>query len=295
LLKSILPIMNETIAQRQITVAGLTIEYLTAGEGAPLLLLHGVGDSAQTWELTIPILARTHRVYAPSLPGFGMSAKEGSDFSPEFFTSFVTTFLDALELKQVAIAGNSLGGLIAMRLALESPDRVNALVLIDSAGLGRDITPALRLLTLPGMEKLVSTLYQTKIGSKIWAYAVSSLLFANPTQVTPDWRDRLQRMARDPGYLKATVGAVKGGSTIAGQRDREILLDRLPQLTMPTLIIWGKSDRIVPARHAHFANSRLKQGQLVLLDCGHVPQLEQPDRFAEVVVQFLNNAAVLSH
>ncbi|NJK47607.1 alpha/beta fold hydrolase [Candidatus Gracilibacteria bacterium] len=286
--------MNETIAQRQITVAGLPIEYLTAGEGAPLLLLHGVGDSAQTWELIIPILARTHRVYAPSLPGFGMSAKETSDYSPEFYTSFIADFLDALELKQVAIAGNSLGGLIAMRLAFESPSRVSALVLIDSAGLGRDITLALRLLTLPGMEKLTSTLYQTKIGAKVWAYAVSSLLFANPTQVLPDWRDRLQNMARNPGYLKATVGAVRGGSTIVGQRDREILLDRLPNLAMPTLIIWGTRDRIVPAHQAHLANARLKQGQLVLLDCGHVPQLEKPESVAEVLVQFLNTTAVLS-
>jgi pimeloyl-ACP methyl ester carboxylesterase len=289
-----LPTMNKTIAQRQITVAGLPIEYLTAGEGDPLLLLHGVGDSAQTWELIIPTLARTHRVYAPSLPGFGMSAKDTSDYSPEFFTSFVTAFLDALKLKQVAIAGNSLGGLIAMRLALESPSRVSALVLIDSAGLGRDITLALRLLTLPGMEKLASTLYQTKIGAKVWAYAVSSLLFANPTQVFPDWRDRLQKMARDPDYLKATVGAVRGGSTIVGQRDREILLDRLPDLAMPTLIFWGIRDRIVPVRQAHLANARLKQGKLVLLDCGHVPQLEKPESFAEVLVQFLDETAVLS-
>ena len=287
--------MNETIAQQQVTVAGLQTEYLTAGEGAPLLLLHGVGDSAYSWQRVIPTLARTHRIYAPSLPGFGMSSKQVSDYSPEFFTSFVTAFLDELALREVAIVGNSLGGLVATRFALAYPKRVSALVLIDSAGMGRHLTFAMRLLTLPGMDKLVSVLGQTKLGAKLWSLSVTSLLFANPTQAPRDWFDRLNRMARDPGYLKATVEAVKGGNTLAGQRDREIMLEQLPRLTMPTLLIWGECDRIVPAHQARQASARLTRGQLVLLpNCGHVPQLEQPNRVEEVLSQFLKDAAVLS-
>lgn len=282
------------IAQPRVAVADsqvvLPTEYLMAGEGPPLLLLHGLGDSAHSWQWVMPTLARTHRVYAPSLPGFGASAKPAIDYSPEFFTSFVAAFLDALGLEHVGIVGNSLGGLIAMRLALVAPNRVNALALIDSAGLGRDLTLAMRLLTLPGMDKLVTSFCRTRPGAWLWAMGVSTLIFARPTQVPRTWRDRLYRMARDPGYLKATVATLKSESTLAGQRDREILLDRLPNLTIPTLLIWGVRDRIIPARHAQTAIARLARGQLELLsNCGHAPQVEQPDSLAGVLSQFFNS------
>lgn len=110
-------------------VEGLTTRYLTAGEdreGPPLLLLHGVGDNALDWQWVMPHLARTHRVYALDLPGSGGSAKPAADYSPAFFTRFVAAFLDSLGLERVAVVGNSLGGLLGLRLALSKPEHVTA-------------------------------------------------------------------------------------------------------------------------------------------------------------------------
>lgn len=291
--------MSEIFTQQRVTVSSsqgeLSIEYLTAGEGTPLLLLHGVGDSAYSWQWIIPILASNHRIYAPSLPGFGMSTKGLAEYSPEFFASFITAFLDTLGLEKVSIVGNSLGGLVALRFALAAPKRVAALTLIDSAGLGREISLAMRLLTLPGMGKITATLYRTSIGARLWSLAMAMLLFANPTKVPRVWLERLNQMARDPNYLEATVATVKSGNTLAGQKEHEILLDQLSRLTMPTLVIWGESDRLVPSRQAQAASTRLAQGKVVVLpNCGHVPQLEQPERVGEILSEFLRDAVVLT-
>src|SRR5918911_1073712 len=136
------------IDQQNIDVGELPVRYLMAGEGPPLVLLHALGESALDWRWVLPDLARTHRVYAPDLPGFGRSAKPVADYSPAFFTHFISYYLDALGIERAAVAGNSLGSLVALRLALSEPARVSALSLIDSAGLGQEVTYALRVPTL---------------------------------------------------------------------------------------------------------------------------------------------------
>lgn len=142
------------VEERRIEVDGLSTRYLEAGEGPPLVLLHALGESALNWRWVLPDLSRTHRVYAPDFPGFGGSGKPAADYSPDFFARFVAAFLDALGVGRAALAGNSLGGLVALRLALSDPQRVGSLALIDSAGLGREVTYALRLPTLPGYGEL---------------------------------------------------------------------------------------------------------------------------------------------
>src|ERR671933_2508314 len=108
-----------TVQEQEIEAEGLPARYLTAGEGPPLLLLHGVGDNALDWRWVMPALARRYRVYAPDLPGSGGSAKPDADYSPAFFTRFVAAFLDALGVdRAAAVVGNSLGGLVGLRLAL---------------------------------------------------------------------------------------------------------------------------------------------------------------------------------
>src|ERR671929_1807161 len=133
------------VQEQEIEVQGVLTRYLTAGEGAPLVLLHGVGDNALDWRWVMPILARDHRVYAPDLPGSGASAKPAADrYSPAFFEHFVGAFLDALGADRAAVVGNSAGGLAGLRFALSEPERVRALGLVAGAGLGRRVNPALR-------------------------------------------------------------------------------------------------------------------------------------------------------
>ena len=134
--------VNAAVEAQNVEIDGLSIRYLAAGEGPPLVLLHGAGDNSLDWRWVLPALARKHRVYAPDLPGSPDSARPAADYSPAFFERFAVGFLAALGKGRATLVGNSLGGLIALRLALSEPARVRALVLADSAGLGSAVHPA---------------------------------------------------------------------------------------------------------------------------------------------------------
>ncbi len=125
--------MNAAAEERNVEVDELPTRYLEAGTGPPLVLLHGAGDNSLDWQWVMPALAATHRVFAPDLPGSPDSARPAADYSPAFFERFVA----ALDIGRATFVGNSLGGLISLRLALSDSTRVRALVLVDSAGLGR--------------------------------------------------------------------------------------------------------------------------------------------------------------
>ena len=278
------------IDEQNIDVGKLPVRYLMAGEGPPLVLLHALGESALDWRWVLPDLARTHRVYAPDLPGFGYSAKPSTEYSPAFFARFVGAYLDALGLERTALVGNSLGGLIALRLALSEPARVSALSLVSSAGLGRAVTYALRLLTLPGYGEAAVAWAKTPLGAAQRAGLRVPLLFARPKRVPDEWITEQRRLAQLAGFTEATISALRAHVDMGGQR--EVLADQLPHLAMSTLIIWGKRDRVFPYSQAQKALSRLRQGFLELIpDCGHLPQLEQPDRFAAILGQFLDGQA----
>jgi 4,5:9,10-diseco-3-hydroxy-5,9,17-trioxoandrosta-1(10),2-diene-4-oate hydrolase len=251
-----------------------------------LVLLHALGESAQDWRWVLPELARTHRVYAPDLPGFGDSTKPVADYSPSFFARFVTAFLDVLKVERTVIAGNSLGGLIALHLALSEPSRVEVLGLIDSAGLGQEVNYALRQPTLPGQGELAVILGKTPLGATVRTWLRVPLLFARPNRVPTEWFEEQQRLTQLPGFLEAVVAALRAQVNFEGQR--EVLLEQLPQLQMPTLVIWGASDRIFPKSQAQEAIARLKQGSLeIIADCGHLPHIERPGDFVAALGVFL--------
>jgi 4,5:9,10-diseco-3-hydroxy-5,9,17-trioxoandrosta-1(10),2-diene-4-oate hydrolase len=233
----------------------------------------------------LPALARSHSVYAPDLPGFGDSAKPLVDYSPAFFTRFISGYLDALGIERAAVAGNSLGGLVALRLALSEPERVSALGLIDSAGLGRAITYALRAPILPGYGELTITWSRTPPGASQRAWLRIPLLFARSGSVPSEWIKEQYRLAQQPGFLEAVLAALRAQVDLRGQR--EVLVDRLPGLEMPTLVIWGASDRVFPVSQAREA-ARLTEGSLALIPaCGHLPHVERPDRFVSALGRFL--------
>jgi pimeloyl-ACP methyl ester carboxylesterase len=280
------------VAEEQNTeVEGLPTHYLSAGTtGPPLVLLHGVGDNAFDWWWVMPTLARTHRVYAPDLPGSGGSAKPLDDYSPAFFTRFVAAFLDVLGVDRAAVVGNSLGGLVGLRLALAEPERVMALGLVSSAGLGREVTYALRALTLPGYGKLAVAWGKRRPGAAQRALGRAALVFARPRSVPRKWLKEQYRLARLPSFLEAQLATLRAQVGLKGQR--EVLVDRLTQLETPTLIVWGTRDRVLPYSQAKEAFSRLQEGYLELMpECGHLPEVEQPERFVSGLSRFLNDKA----
>ncbi len=277
------------VAEEQTTeVHGLPTRYLTAGTtGPPLVLLHGVGDNALDWRWVMPALAGTHRVYAPDLPGSGGSAMPLTDYSPAFFTSFVAAFLDTLGVDRAAVIGNSLGGLVGLRLALGEPERVRALGLVSSAGLGREVTYALRSMAVPGYGKLAVAWGKRRPGAAQRAVGRAALVFARPRDTPRKWLKEQYRLARVPGFLEAQLATVRAQVGLKGQR--EVWLDRLAQLERPTMVVWGTHDRVLPYSHAKEAVSRLQEGYLELIpECGHLPQVEQPERFVSSLRRFLS-------
>jgi 4,5:9,10-diseco-3-hydroxy-5,9,17-trioxoandrosta-1(10),2-diene-4-oate hydrolase len=280
------------VEERRINVGGLTTRYFRAGnDGLPLVLLHGDSASALDWSWVLPTLGATHRVYAPDFPGFGESAKPSLEYSPEFLRQFLVDFIDALGIERAVLVGNSLGGLVSLRFALSRPEQVAALVLVDSSGLGYSVTPALSQLTLPLYGEAAISWCQTPLGAKQRSWLRTSLLFAHPSQVPDVWLAEQERMAQMPGFLQATVSSLRAQVNVFGQR--QVLLDSLGQLQMPTLVVWGTDDLVFPKEQAQDAVSRLQQGYLAFIpDCGHLPHIERPELFSAELSKFLNEVAV---
>jgi pimeloyl-ACP methyl ester carboxylesterase len=279
-----LPATGErTVIEAQtVEVDGLSIRYLTVGEGQPLVLLHGAGDNALDWRWVMPALAASYRVYAPDLPGSPDSARPAGEYSPTFFERFTAGFLDALGIERAVFIGNSLGGLIALRLALSQPARVTALVLVDSAGLGRAVNPAFTSVNVPGLAEAAMPFWRTPIGACQRAWGRTALLFAHPASAPREWIAEQCRLALSSGYLEAHLTVLRALVSPLGQR--EVLVARLSELEIPTLVLWGARDRVFPESQAIEAVSHLQEGSLALIpDCGHMPHVECPDHFMDAL------------
>jgi pimeloyl-ACP methyl ester carboxylesterase len=279
--------VNAAVEAQTVEIDGLSIRYLAAGEGPPLVLLHGAGDNSLDWRWVLPALARKHRVYAPDLPGSPDSARPAADYSPAFFERFVASYVDALGIGRATFVGNSLGGLVAFRLALSEPTRVTALVLVDSAGLGSAVNPAFTSVNVPLLCEAAIPFWRTPVGAYQRAWGRTALLFAHPPGSVPrEWLAEQCRLARSPGYLEAHLTVLRALVDPGGQR--EVLVDRLPLLEIPTLVVWGARDRVFPESQAKDAAARLRRGSLAVIpDCGHLPHVECPDRFVAALDQFL--------
>ncbi len=169
------------------------------------MLLHGVGTSSGEWSWVLPDLARNNLVYAIDLPGYDGSY-EPPDYSPAYTASFVNSFLDAVGVERAVVVGNSFGGLVALHLALSEPARVSALVLSDSAGLGRTVSPVLAAVTLPGAGELARALAKTRLGAYQRAVRRALLLFARPWQIPLKWVKDQYKLAQLPNFTDATLG-----------------------------------------------------------------------------------------
>ena len=271
------------LRHRYIEVAGIGTHFVVEGQGPPVVLIHGLGSSLATWQRTIPPLARRHTVYALDMPGHGDSEKPDIEYSLEAGIDYLDALLDALDVPRAALVGNSMGGLLSLGFALERPKRVTRLALVDAAGLGREMAFLLRLASLPIVGELMRR-------SSVFGYARALMRQASfEGRVT--WRvlvDALRGARIAPEASHAELNALRNGASFRGVRPGYILLDRLPELAMPLLVVWGAQDKVLPVTHAYAAARKHPSARVEVLDrCGHWPQLEQADEFNRILGAFL--------
>jgi pimeloyl-ACP methyl ester carboxylesterase len=253
----------------------------------PLLLLHGIGRSLEDWAPQLAHLAGTHHVISLDLPGSGFSGRvRGSTTLPVLARS-VFEMLDALgEHRPVHIIGNSLGGAVAMQMAAARPDRVAGLVLVNSAGFGREVTAALRLLAVPILGEII-TRRTTRAGARL----TEKMTFADPALATRARIDHAIAIAQQPDTAPVMLETTRALATFRGIKVqwRTELVARVAELRPPTLIVWGDQDRILPAAHLAAAQAALPHADCHLFQgVGHMPQIECPERFADRVLPFLD-------
>ena len=276
------------IHDRRIIVDGLDTQYLEAGDGPVLLLLHGHEQSATSWRWVLPALARSHRVLALSLPGHGGTEGTLDGYAPgSDLVPFVAAFLDALGIAPpLHVVGHSAGGAIALRLALADPRRLRTLTLVDSAGLGSEVHPLLALDTFPIIGELAIMISRLPGGSLGRTIMSTAMLFARPWRIPAEFLTEQHALGSRPGQLESSTAMARALFGPIGQR--QVLLEQLATLTTPTLVVWGGCDYVLPVNHAQAAVNLLPDGRLAVIpDCGHLPHVEEPGRFAAVLGDWL--------
>jgi pimeloyl-ACP methyl ester carboxylesterase len=251
-----------------------------------LVLLHGIAGTSATWEGVMPRLGEGHRIIAPDLLGHGESGKPRGDYSLGAYANAVRDLLEALDLERATIAGHSLGGGVAMQFAYQFPERCERLVLVSSGGLGREVHLLLRAAALPGAEAVLPWLSAAgKHGVGRIVRALARLGLRAGADLEEIWRGFVS--LAEPEARRAFLHTVRGIVDLGGQRVSAT--DRLYLAAgLPTLIVWGQQDPLIPVRHALEAHERMPGSRLeVFPGAGHFPHLDDPDRFAEVVIDFL--------
>src|SRR6476469_4692831 len=278
--------MTSAFDPKRISLHGHDFAYREAGEGPTLLLIHGMAGSSRAWKAVMPDLARDYRVIAPDLPGHGESAPPTGDYSLGNLAATLRDLLGVLGIERATIVGQSLGGGVAMQLAYQHPELAERLVLVCSGGLGREVTWMIRALSLPGAEYVAPVIFPgfvRDLGDRV-AGVVEGLGVRSPrlaeiwdayaTLTEPDHR---------AAFLRTVHAVIEPGGQAVSATDRLYLA-----AAMPTLIVWGDRDPIIPVSHGRAAHEAMPGSRLEIFDnVGHFPHAEEPERFGRVLLDFL--------
>jgi pimeloyl-ACP methyl ester carboxylesterase len=283
------------VVEREIALHGQRVTYLETGaeSGGPVLvLLHGLAGSSTTWLPVLPALGRCARVIAPDLLGHGHSAKpRDGDYSLGAHATGVRDLLVVLGLDRATVIGHSFGGGVAMQFAYQFPELTDRLVLVASGGLGREVSPVLRAATLPGTALTLFAI--TRLTPRWMGQLLHRGVRAVPGLSQPEVDEIARSLAAlaDSEACDAFVQTVRGAVDLGGQRMNG--LERLHRVSdAPLLLIAGASDSCIPAAHSVRAHSSSPGSRLeVFPAAGHFPHGDDPDRFIELVLDFLATTA----
>jgi pimeloyl-ACP methyl ester carboxylesterase len=265
---------------RFVEIDGVRLHYQEKGTGTPLVLIHGYTSSTYSWKDVFEPLAKNFRVIAVDLKGFGFSGKPDGDYTRRGQAILVTHLLEHLKVEQAWLCGNSMGGEVALNVALAHPERVLGLILIDSAGVevaGKGtLTPSY--LTIPVVGRLLIALSLTS--SKLVRQGLEKS-FYDQNLVTADRIANYYRPLQTRGGQLAALRARTQWSIFPIEAD-------LGKINVPTLVLWGAQDQLIPLAAGQKLNSLIKDSKLVVFDnCGHLPQEEMPQRTVDQIVSFI--------
>ncbi|MCD0480895.1 alpha/beta hydrolase [Streptacidiphilus sp. ASG 303] len=285
------PVADGDLALRYCTVHGHRRAFRMAGEGPALLLVHGIGDSSATWSEVIPALARNHTVVAPDLLGHGASAKPRADYSVAAYANGMRDLLGVLGIERATLVGHSLGGGVAMQFAYQFPERTERLVLVGAGGVGREVVPVLRAATLPGAELALAALRLPGAGLQVrLAVRLLQLLGTGLGLDAPDLLravDALPDATARAAFVRTLRGVVDRRGQVITLLDRCYLAEG-----MPTLLVWGARDGVVPVVHAHRAHAAMPGSRLEVFErAGHFPFRTDPARFTALLEEFVASTA----
>jgi len=269
-----------------ITIHGHQIGYRSGGEGPVLLLLHGIAGSSGTWVPAMRLLQSDFTVLAPDFLGHGESAKPLGDYSLGNHASAMRDLLDLLGIDRATVVGQSFGGGVGLQFAYQFPERCERLVLVDAGGLGREVNWILRLLTLPGVEYVLPVLFPAFV--RDWGDPVARFLgdwgIGNAGAMEM-WRSykSLTEAENRRAFIRTMRAVISPGGQSVSAIDRLYLAAH-----MPTLIVWGERDKIIPLGHAYQAHEAIPNSRLAVMEgVGHYSHVEELARFVAILKDFL--------
>jgi pimeloyl-ACP methyl ester carboxylesterase len=280
---------------RFVTVHGYRRAYRRAGQGPVLLLVHGIGDSSSSWVPVMPALAERYTVIAPDLLGHGNSDKPRGDYSVGGFANGMRDLLEVLGIRRATVVGHSLGGGVAAQFAYQYPQRCERLVLVATGGIGRDVTPLLRLATAPLAEWLMPALRLPLV--RMYGRLGLEALRLSGHDAGVDAPDILRVLDALPdgqartAFIRTLRAAVDWRGQVVTMLDRSYLTGALP-----VQLIWGDRDGVIPVHHARAAHAAMPGSRLAVFEgAGHFPHHADPERFIGVLSDFMDDTAPLPH
>jgi len=279
--------MPKPIEVQYLTIHGHKRAFIKTGNGPALLLLHGLGCDHTTWLPVIAALSRRYTVIAPDLLGHGKSAKPRADYSVGGYANGMRDLLTVLGIDRVTVVGHSFGGGVAMQFAYQFPERTERMVLVAPGGLGPEVTPAIRAITLPGFHQAMAL--ATLPGVRQVATTGLRTLAASGLSKARDLDEVavVLESFKDPGSRRAIRHVV---SAVVDWRGQIVTMVDRAYLTqaMPMCVVWGTEDAVIPVKHAGVA-AELAPGATVevIANAGHFPHKDHPQRFVKILDEFI--------
>ncbi|QLH09070.1 alpha/beta fold hydrolase [Candidatus Nitrosotenuis sp. DW1] len=255
-----------------VNIDGSKIRYITTGSSKKnLVLIHGLGASAERWAPILSYFGKHYNVVVPDLIGFGYSDKPNTDYTADFFAKFVSSFVDTLGLDRTMIMGSSLGGQIAIEYTAANQQTVDKLILVSPAGAMKQSTPALD-------AYIMAALYPDQNTAK----NAFTMMTGNNKDVNQGIVDDFVQRMRLPNAKFAFM------STLLGLKNAPEITTRLEKIMVPTLVVWGELDPVIPVKYAEKFVREIRDCRFYQMEnCGHTPYVEDPENFANLVLDFM--------